>query len=207
MGMFDYLHVAEEFLPKIKELDENNLKITNLQTKSLDCSLRDYYIDSNGDLYYDDVVYEIVENTNPIKVGWSPPFFQEETGRTRLRYPYTGEVLAVDVLSPSKDSEIHQIFVEVSYTFLEGSLFKKPEVKKVECFLKEKVVENQKKWELIHQKRAQDPIYFLTRQLHSVLCRVSSVLSKAKSALLNYDVKEFYEHQQNIKKESFNTTK
>jgi hypothetical protein len=44
MGMFDFFHVAEEFLPKIKELDENNLKITNLQTKSLDCSLRDYYI-------------------------------------------------------------------------------------------------------------------------------------------------------------------
>jgi hypothetical protein len=207
MGMFDFLHVHESFLPKLEELEENNLKITNYQTKNLDCSLRDYYIDSNGDLYYDDVVYEIVENTNPKKGGWNPSFFQEEVSRTRVRHSYTGEVLAVDVITFPENSDIHQIFIEVSYTFLEGSLFKKPEIKKVERFLKQKVMENQKKWELIHQKRAQDPLYFLTRQIYSVLCRASSVLSKLKSALLRYDVKEFYEYQQNTKKESFNTTK
>ena len=205
--MFDFLHVHESFLPKLEELEENNLKITNYQTKNLDCSLRDYYIDSNGDLYYDDVVYEIVENTNPKKGGWNPSFFQEEVSRTRVRHSYTGEVLAVDVITFPENSDIHQIFIEVSYTFLEGSLFKKPEIKKVERFLKQKVMENQKKWELIHQKRAQDPLYFLTRQIYSVLCRASSVLSKLKSALLRYDVKEFYEYQQNTKKESFNTTK
>lgn len=197
--MFDYLHVHQDHLPFIPELNEKNLKITNFQTKNLDCCLYDYYIDSIGDLYFDDVEYEIIENTNPLKEGsWNPLFFTEEKSRKRVKYPFTGTVLGTELINPS-DPESFDGWIQVEFTFLKGSLVEPAKVKDLKLTPVKERLERSEKWKAINKKRDEDPIYGLTRWLFRLLSKVSNRIRKIQDYLLKYDVINIYEQEKSKK--------
>jgi hypothetical protein len=73
MGMFDSISIHESLLPSLPELEKRNLNPLKFQTKNLDNSLSEFYIESNGELFVDEVEYDIIENKNLEKTGWNPP--------------------------------------------------------------------------------------------------------------------------------------
>lgn len=197
--MFDNLYIHEKFLPPLPELEKENIKITNFQTKDFDCCLYDYHVDSIGDLYFDDVEYEIIENTNPIKErGWHPPFFMEEKSRKRVKYPYTGTVLGTEAIY-SSDPESYDVWLQVEFTFLKGSIVDTPTIKNLKLTPVKEKLERVAKWNAINKKRDEDPIYGLTRWLFRLLSKVTYYINKIQDRLLKYDVINIYDEKDNKK--------
>ena len=76
----------KSLFPSVPELEKRNYNPLKFQTKDLENSLLDYYIDSNKELYIDEVEYDVIPNPNSGKKGWNPPFFMEEKSRADSEY-------------------------------------------------------------------------------------------------------------------------
>jgi hypothetical protein len=198
MGMFDYLDIDEKFIPTLPELEDRGYKCSSFQTKDLDNALINYYIDCNGQLSYDDVEYDVIDNPNKDKRGWNPPFFLEERTRTRLISNYTGIINAVEFFNDSKEDS-DNIWLKLEYTFVEGKIYKPVTVKDLIITSNKTAKENRIKWELIHEKRKRDPLFQISRYVSDVLSKIISKLTKFRSYVSAYDVPEVYEHKKETK--------
>jgi hypothetical protein len=200
MGMFDSISIHESLLPSLPELEKRNLNPLKFQTKNLDNSLSEYYIESNGELFVDEVEYDIIENKNLEKTGWNPPFHMEEKSRKKVKYNHTGEIIIYDLFYNDLDEDNSElIWVDLKLTLLEGKLSMPIEIKKCDISKTESQRKKFKRLEFLNNRRNSDPVYLLTRCGCDLISKIISFLNKIRVALNRYDVPEFYEHKKETK--------
>lgn len=200
MGMFDWISIHESLLPSLPDLEKRNINPLKFQTKNLDKSLSEYYLESNGELFVDEVEYDIIENKNAGKTGWNPPFHMEEKSRKKVKCNHTGEIIIYDVFYNDLDEDNSElIWVDLKLTLSEGKLSMPIEIKKCDISKTESQRKKFKRLEFLNNKRNSDPIYILTRCGCDYISKIISFLNKIRVALNRYDVPEFYEHKKETK--------
>jgi len=189
MGMFDYLHVHKSFLPKVKQLEENNYSLESLQTKDFDSLLETYHVDEIGTLSLDKVDYIIIENTEPPQRGkWNPPFFQEEKSRSKINIPYTGVVTAGAFFMDYKDTK-DEIFIDINFNFIDGVLQEKGKVVDLRITPADEVLERRRQIEERRIRRDNDLRYNVFNYIQRIIHRLIYKLHRIQDYLRSYEPK------------------
>jgi len=187
--MFDTIHIHGNFLPKVKELDYNGYKLNNLQTKSFDGLLEEYYVGEDGVLLLDKVDYVLLENTEyQKKTKCSPPFFQEEKSRIKVVYPYTGIITAGAFFMNYHNSK-DEIFIDIDFNFVNGTVKDIGIIKKLEITPYEKILEKRKQIEEKRRKKDSDIKYQVFKYLSRFINKILLKLSKIQFCLNSYQPK------------------
>ena len=198
--MFDCVTLDKSLLPSLEELEKRDYNPLKFQTKDLDNSLLDYYVDGNNQFYIDEVEYNIVDNPNAGKKGWNPPFFMEEKSRKKVEYDYTGTILVYDFFEYGLDADNAElIWIKLQLTFDKGILIMPITVKELTITPTESQSKKLKRWQILNEKRQTDPVYIITRWCSDIISKVISVLNKIRVSLNKYDVQEFYERKKETK--------
>lgn len=187
--MFDYITLDKCLLPSLEELEKRDYNPLKFQTKDLDKSLLEYYIDCNKQLYVDEVEYDIIDNPNVGKKGWNPPFFMEEKSRKKVECDYTGTILVYDCFEYGLDADNAElIWIQLQLVLDKGILIMPITVKELTITPTESQSKKIKRWQILNDKRKTDPVYLFTRCCSDIISKVISVLNKLRVLLNKYDV-------------------
>jgi hypothetical protein len=189
MGMFDNLYINKNFLPSIPIMELNGYEIKELQTKDFDNLLENYFVDENGSLVLEKVDYEIIVNEEPPQKGkWTPPFFQEEIGRSTVNFPFTGIVNGVGCYLDSLDTK-DKIYLDLKFKFINGILQGVGVVDKIDVTPIKEVLECKQFWKEFHNKRKKDPIFQILRKASILIHRIIYRLQKLNNWINSYEPK------------------
>lgn len=189
MGMFDNIFINKKFIPEIPEIQKLGYTIFELQTKDFDNLMDRYDVDENGKLTLEKVEYDVVENIiKPEKDKWCPPFHLEEKNKTITDFPYTGIVDACAYLCDRANNK-DEVFVDLKFKFIDGILQSVGLVDNLTITSFETILDNNKKFEELYNKRNNDAIYCLFRYLTKIIYKVIHNLSKLNSWLCSYNPK------------------
>jgi hypothetical protein len=170
MGMFDTIIVHNKFLPLLKEMGELGYEYDSFQTKDLENSLLEYFVDEDGVLRKTVYTYDQKESD---KIVYH--FEERIKHKSIIKEEYTGEVLFYDIMS-KEDTD--QLFVELKITFINGVANKVAQVINVN---REKIEEIEKRSERIseiHKARNNDPIYQIGSKISNLLHKLSIIFQK-----------------------------
>jgi hypothetical protein len=189
MGMFDTIYINKNFLPFIKQVEENKYHLHSLQIKNFDNLLQDYHVDSDGKLFVDKIEYVIIQNDTPFQKGkWNPPFFQEEKSRERIFVPYTGIINASAFLMDYNDKK-DEIFVTIDFNFIDGIIQGIGITKKIEVVSIENILERRKLIEKIKNKRNNDFSYKIYMHISKIITKITCKLNKIQLWIISNQTK------------------